>query len=75
MSESGDTSIFGGDEAPLDTLNPQHGKQKDLPVCTHSVSTTSLFPCTLQSQEFPGSVNVESSIPTNAVNSFHYKKL
>ena len=72
MSGSGNTSIFGGDEAPLDTLNPQHGKQKDFP---HGVSTTILFPCTLQSQEFPDSVNVESSIPTNAINSFHYKKL
>ncbi|KAB0351992.1 hypothetical protein FD754_016849, partial [Muntiacus muntjak] len=31
MSGSGNTSICGGDEGPLDILNPQHGKQKDLP--------------------------------------------
>lgn len=51
---------------------PSAWEQKGFP---HGVSTTTLLPCTLQSQEFPDSVNVESSIPTNAINSFHYKKL
>lgn len=70
---SGKTSIFSGDEGPLDALDPQHGKRKDPHPHPPCVSTTSLFQSTLQSQEFPDSINVGNRIPQNAVMYFIIK--
>lgn len=74
MSGSGNTSIFGGDEAPLDTLNPQRGSRKAFrTVCLQPLYFHAL--CKVRSSQTPLMQPRKQVFPQMPFIPFHYKKL